>query len=235
DKQRLRLLAAGFIPIVVFAPITGFILPLLFKVPSLAILNPIYTFIFVFFVGYAITKHGLFDVKQAAVRSTAYISSLSALAVAYYIVAYVISETFFNGRSHSTFGVGPLNIFLALVLAFIFQPVKQFFDRITDRIFYRDRYETSDFLIRVGNILTSTTELNDILHNVSQEIRQTLKAGGSLFLVYRDHHPNKIVADGIDKKFSEKELAALDAVSQRTQGCLIVVDRLRIPESPEDA
>src|SRR5690606_16017835 len=105
DKQRLRLLAAGFIPVVVFAPITGFILPLLFKVPSLAILNPIYTFIFIFFVGYAITKHGLFDVKQAAVRSTAYISSLSALAVAYYIVAYVISETFFNGRSHSTFGV----------------------------------------------------------------------------------------------------------------------------------
>ncbi len=173
----------------------------------------------------AIVRHRLFDVKLAAVRSVAYLLSLMALAAVYYLAAYLISTVVFQERASTTFSVSPLNIFLALILAFIFQPVKQFFDQVTDRIFYRNRYDTSDFLIRIGRILTSTTELHVVLDEVGKEIRQTLKASTSLFVVYRDHHPNELVSEGIDERFGTEDLSELDSFI--VKGGLLAVDKLK--------
>src|SRR5690606_29614955 len=128
----------------------------------------------------------------------------------YYIAAYLMSTTIFRGQVTTEFSISPLNIGLALVLAFVFQPVRRFFDQVTDDIFYRNRYDTGDFLIRLGRLLTSSTQLQTILETVEKEIRQTLKASGSLFVVYRDHHPNAMVGEGIDKRFNAEDLALLD-------------------------
>lgn len=178
----------------------------------------------------AIIRHALFDIKLAAVRGVAYILSLSALASIYYLAAYFISTTLFQSHTNASFDISLLNITLALVLAFIFQPVKQFFDRVTDRIFYRNRYNSADFLIRVGRILTSTTELHVVLDKVEQEIRQTLKASTSLFMVFRNDGPNEVVGQGLDENFSEEELSYLTSVAKDG---LLIVSKLSNAESPE--
>lgn len=156
---------------------------------SRIMIGPIFILPIVFVVFYAIKKHGLFDIKLAAVRSIAYLMSLSTLAGIYYVVAYFVSIAIFQSQVSAAFSLSPLNILLALGLAFIFQPIKGFFDRATDKIFFRDRYDTDDFYARLNEVLTSTTELRGLLQRVSHEIGSTLKSEQAFFFVqYADHH-----------------------------------------------
>lgn len=196
--------------------------------------GPLGSVVLVAFCAYSMLRHGLFDIKLAAVRSIAYAFSLLALAAMYYVVAFVLSAALFREADDSSSGVSAISIVLALALAFFFQPVKRFFDQITDRIFYRNRYDTGDFLIRIGRILTSTTELRVVLDKVGSEIRQTLKADGSLFLVYRDQHSNELAGEGIERKFSADELTELYDNSATSQGSLIVVERLKLSDIPAE-
>lgn len=180
---------------------------------------------------HSIIKHGLVDIKPAAVRSLGYFLSLGTLTVAYAGMAYALSILFFQGQTSTAISTNPLNIVLALALAFIFQPVKNFFDKMTDSIFYRDRYDVGEFLLRLGRILTSTTRLYLVMSKVGQEVSQTLKSDGVLFVVYRDNHPNEIVGEGIDKEFTDSELDNLKALASQSKHRLIVVDML---ESSDD-
>ncbi len=226
-KAQLGFFFIGTLSMFTLEPLCNFILPVLFKSNFLVSFSPLYIVVFSGLIGYAMVRKGLFDIKLAVVRSVVYILSLLALAALYYVAAYFISITVFRERVITEFDVSPLSIFLALILAFVFQPVKQFFDQVTDRIFYRNRYDTNEFLIRLGRILTSTTELRMMLEKVDREIRKTLKADSSLFVVYRDHHPNELVGEGISKRFSSEELVQLDGIAVSSPGSLLVVERLR--------
>lgn len=189
DKGRRqgRLLFIGILPTLLLAPLTSFVLPSVFDVVQFVAFTPLYVFIFVSCVGYAIVRHGLFDIKLAAVRSVAYGLSILALGGIYYAVAYLVSVAFFQGEVSSSFSLSPLNILLALALAFIFQPIKRFFDKTTDKIFFRDRYDPEDFYARLNEILASTTDLRNLLRRASSEVASTLKAEKALFYVQYNH------------------------------------------------
>ncbi|NTW61435.1 GAF domain-containing sensor histidine kinase, partial [Candidatus Saccharibacteria bacterium] len=75
------------------------------------------------------------------------------------------------------------NAFVALLLAFSFQPLKRFFDKITNRIFYKDRYHTDEFYSRLNDALTLNTNLRGILKRASKEIASTLKCQQVFFFV----------------------------------------------------
>lgn len=137
----------------------------------------------------SVIRHGLFDIKLAAVRSTAYAMALVVLAAIYYCMAYLVSVAFFKTDTTTSVSISPVNIFLALILAFMFQPIKQFFDRLTDNIFYRDAYKSDDFFARLSEALGSTTDLRGLLRRAATEIAMTLKAEQAFFFVqYGSHH-----------------------------------------------
>jgi signal transduction histidine kinase len=148
-------------------------------------LLPVTLFFTFLIIAYAMVRHRLFDIRSAAVRGTAYILSLLALAVAYYLVAFIVSVLFLSQSDES---VSPLSIALALMLAFIFQPVKHFFDYLTNNIFFHDEYSTSDFFARISRELRSTTDLQDLLIRAANEISDTVKAEyGYFYLRYGRH------------------------------------------------
>lgn len=192
ERRRYSLLIAGIVPIVFLAPLTSFVMPNYLGINQFVVATPLYVFIFVTLVGYAIVRHGLFDVRRAVVRTVTYALSLFTLAVIYYAMAYVISMTFFKGQSTEEVSLSPVNIFLAIALSFIFQPIKRFFDRITNSIFYRDNYKSEDFFARLSMLLTSTTDLRGLLVRASQEIAKTFKSEQAFFFLHytngRDHH-----------------------------------------------
>lgn len=233
-RAQLTYFFAGTLSMFTLEPLCNFILPVLFKSTLLVSFSPLYIVLFSGLIGYAMIRKQLFDIKLAVVRSVAYGMSLLALAALYYVAAYFMSTTVFRGQVTTEFSISPLNIGMALVLAFIFQPIRRFFDQVTDKIFYRNRYDTGDFLIRLGRLLTSSTELQTILETVEKEIRQTLKASGSLFVVYRDNHPNALVGEGIDKRFGADDLAVLDAIPATSEGSLLSVETLRVSKLEAD-
>ncbi len=215
-RRQLSLIIAGIVPTFVCAPITGIILPQFFSINGLIMIAPLYALFFVICVGYAIVRHGLFDVRQAILRTTAYSLSLLVLAAIYFGMAYIASILFLNSGMKSGVSLSP-NVVLALVLALIFQPIRKFFDKWTNRIFYRDKYDTDEFIARLGRVLTSTTSLRAMLDRSLREISTTLKANGAAFLVYGDDAHSDILVG--NKHYGTYEASDYEQVRSITKEC----------------
>lgn len=175
----------------VTSALTGLVLSLLLPVVAsqwhTTRFGPLATVILVSSITYLIARHGLFDVRLATVRTISYAASLLTLSIAYYFVAYVISTTLLSGDVTSAISVSPVNVILVLgfTLAFFFQPVKRFFDKMTDGIFYRDRYNVEDFFVRFGELLTSAADLRSLLERASAELAATFKIEQAFFVLHR--------------------------------------------------
>lgn len=182
-------------------------------------LGPLFAFLMVFSVFYSIARHGLFDIRLAVVRTVAYLLSLATLAAVYLFVAFVIFDQLL-GQS-STLGQTVINVGLTLTLAFLFQPIKRFFDRLTKKLFYKDSYNVDDFYEKLNKVLNSTTKLRVLLTRLSTIIGETLNAEHAFFFIYTD--TGRFVTSGTD---SRHKLPLRDAkLLEEHSGLLLVGDQ----------
>lgn len=182
EKKRIKYLFIG-ISIFIIANILFNILIPFFTGSS--IYQHLGDFSFIFFLGFtafAIIKHQLFDVKLAVIRSVTYTLVLITLACIYLILSFLLSAIF--NKELTSPGQTVSGVAISLVLAFVFQPIKRFFDRVTDKIFYRDNYNTDDFYARLNNTLTLTTDLRSLLERTAYEIADTLKCEQAFFFIH---------------------------------------------------
>jgi signal transduction histidine kinase len=191
DQAKIRLMilgmatfAAGEIFFVAILPILG--------INNLAYLGDYWILPFIGLTAYAIVKHHLFDVKLAIVRSVTYSLVLATLAGIYLVIAFVISAVFHIGQTDTSQIIS--GVAISLLLAFIFQPLKRFFDRITNKIFYKDNYNTDDFFAKLNKTLSTTTDLRGLLERVAYEIGTTLKAEQAFFFIFTTPEGNYISA-----------------------------------------
>jgi signal transduction histidine kinase len=138
--------------------------------------------LFALAISYGIIRHRLFDIRLAAVRTLAYVFALGLLVAIYYAIAIVVSGLFSIGGS-GLISENPLNVILIFALLFVFQPIKRFFDHWTNKLFYRDYYDSDAFLDRLNKILSSTSNLRKLLEQASQEIASTLKSEQAFFFI----------------------------------------------------
>lgn len=183
DKNRNHFLVFGILQAVVVVAVFS----IFFKMSAESqVLAPISLLIMSIMVGLAIVKYQLFDIKSAIIRTSAYVFSLITLAAVYFALAYLTSAIMFDGSNSQSASVSPVNVVLALLLAFIFQPVKKFFDKITNKIFYKDHYNTDDFFAKLNKILGITTDLRGLLERTAIEIGNTLKGEQAFFFIYTE-------------------------------------------------
>lgn len=181
QRSKYKILTIGLMPAAILAPITGVIMPMMYGRAELVFLSPIYIVVFLCYMGYATIKYGLFDIRLAAVRTAGYTFTIGAVAIIYVILAYAISQLFFEGDSSQQVSFSPINIALALVLTMIFQPIKQFFDQFTNRVFYRGQYDQEVFFREFGKILSYDTDLRLLLKQASKYIVDNLRAEKAFF------------------------------------------------------
>lgn len=189
---------------------------------SFVAFGPLFSFIMVFSVFYSIAKHGLFDIRLAVVRTVTYILSLATLAAVYLLIAYVIFNQILGQTS--TISQTIINVGLTLVLAFMFQPVKRFFDHLTNRLFYKDGYNANDFYESLNKLLTSTIDLRDLLKRISVMLAATFKAEQAFVFVYAKQ--NSFVSSGTE---GHSRLPFSDAEELRDFKDIITIDSPNIP------
>lgn len=229
-RQQAHIILVAFL----FSALAGLTLNLL--IPLVASgwhttrLGPVSTAFLVGVIAYAIVRHGLFDIRTAVIRTVAYVLSLGTLSFIYFMLAYFASITLFEDTATTGFSTSPVNIALALLLAFIFQPVKQFFDKTTNKIFYRGRYDTDDFIARISGVLTTTTDLRALLHRAASEIGSTLKAEQTFFYV-RYNHSHRVTAGTTGHaSITDEEFSAIVQYSKKTRQSVIVAEIVEIEE-----
>lgn len=145
--------------------------------------GPVAIILFLFAIMYSIVRYRLMDVKTAVARSVSYMLLLIALAVVYIISAYVISIVIFQRTLTIDSRLNFMNMVLAILLAFLYQPIKRFFNKLTDRVFYYGEYDADTFAREISKILTYTADLQLLTRRVGNYIASSLKAEKVAFCI----------------------------------------------------
>jgi signal transduction histidine kinase len=192
-RRQARLVLFAFAASALTGLVLNVILPVAISGWHTTRFGPLATVILVTGISYQIARRGLFDIRLATVRTISYAASLLTLSVVYYFVAYLISATVLGGHLARVVDANPVTVILVLAfaLAFLFRPVKRFFDTVTDDIFYHDRYQVEDFFARFGELLTSAADLRSLLERAAAELAKTFKAEQAFFLL---HHAEDVIA-----------------------------------------
>jgi signal transduction histidine kinase len=211
-SSKTLLLTVGFAVLVIL--VTNAIIPIMFGRFEFSTLGLLFGAFAIAGVSYSVVRHGLFDIRLAVVRSVTYTLVLITLGGLYVAIAF-LSSTVLNNSAFSinqTFS----GVVVSLLLAFLFQPIKRFFDRVTNRIFYKDNYNTDDFFAKLNKTLSTTTDLRGLLERVAYEIGTILKAEQAFFFIFTNSEGNYISAGTEGHRLLPKHDAVL--FEQKTKG-----------------
>ena len=180
QRSQYKLLLFGVLPVGVWA-VTGFIMPMGLSMPQLIILSPVYTAIFVTVVGYAIIKHGLYDIKFFVLRIVTHSLTTAVLAVLY-VAPIILGLIYLTGVELSTqqvFGV----LLAVTILAVNYNRLRRWFDKVSNRIFYGDSYDAASMLAQLNTMLATTIDIEKILAHTTDIIQQNIKTELCVFII----------------------------------------------------
>jgi two-component system NtrC family sensor kinase len=150
--------------------------------------------------GYAITKRRLMDIKLLFKQGAAYALSSSALLGLYVGIVLLIGRAIQGFSPESGFVLFTVS---ALLVAFLFAPLKNRIQDQIDRYFYREEYDYRRSLADFGKTLSSEISLSSLAGKLSERIRKTLNiAPIAIFLrddsqlnAYRLYHAEDMPGD----------------------------------------
>ncbi|MEO8785069.1 MAG: ATP-binding protein, partial [Candidatus Saccharimonadales bacterium] len=172
----------------VVVPITNFVVTLLFHTAFFARVSPIYSLAFAGIIAYAIVAQKLFDVRAVVARSVAYVLLVASMAFVYSVALFGIVNVVFSGGSRETLRQ-ILSVVLVFPFALSFQHIKNFFDRITTRIFYNDNYDSQAVLNRLGRNVAAETHLEKVVTSTRLVLSTAIKSSFVEFLLFNEHGP----------------------------------------------
>jgi len=195
ERSRARVLFVSIGVAIAAILLTNVLIPLAFNTFSLTMLGLFAGMFIIAGVSYGIVRHGMFDIKRAAVRSVTYSLVLATLALSYFVLAFLLSTLFGNVLVTADQAIS--GVIISLLLALAFQPIKHFFDQATNKIFYKDEYSSDEFFATLNRILVTTTDIRKLLQRISVQISETLKSEQVFFSIRSASH--RYVSAGTDR------------------------------------
>lgn len=163
---------AGFFVFAAPMILTNIILPVFFGIFNYNSLGPIFSFPMLVIIARVIIRHRFMDIRQAVARLVTYsflIVSLSAI----YATGVSLATYFIVRNQNSKNNILAIVLF-AVIITFSFQPLRDFFERVTNRIFFRHHYDENRLLYTLALIMSSSLRLDDLgrklLHKLLSEM-----------------------------------------------------------------
>ncbi|MBI1857336.1 hypothetical protein HY003_04155 [Candidatus Saccharibacteria bacterium] len=209
--------------------VTNLLLPN-FGISSFVWAGPLSTVFFAIMIFVAIVRHKLFDIRLVVARSLAYLLLISTIAL--------VSGTLIVGVAINLLGSTSFNtlqqVFLiasSLLLGIMFPPLKRFFDKTTNRFFYRDAYDERQFLDEFSNILVSTIDTNVLLKNCVEVIETNLKSDFAVFSLHKTTYIERRTIGSVTKRISDEQERMLSNLLSYSRKKVIVADELEGADS----
>jgi signal transduction histidine kinase len=216
ERIQLTYIFTGFLSMTGVALVTNVALPIIVGNPTLSRFGFLSTLFIIGCFGYTIVAHRLFNIRLIVARSVAYILLLTTLTILYGLAIFATSNLFFQQSDLST---GEIAVFiaLALVLALTYQPLRRFFEKITDGVFFRDRYDSQVVLNNIGSILASEIDIDTLLNRCLAEVCSSLHVASGRFVIYGESEIYKRVFYGQ----SSRQLLDIKIIQQLHPGTLV--------------
>ncbi len=188
------------------------------------LISPTSFLIMVAIQAYAIVKHKLFDIRLIVARSLGYILTFGTLTGIYVFAIFGVSTTLLGSSKLTT--LQQLFYFVGtLVFGFTLQPLRKFFNKLTNRLFYRDAYDAQDLLDKLNKILVGNIDIQQLLRQTSEILESTLKSEYAAFVIGEVEGASRRVIGSKKVELDDEQIVGLP---KHTKGMpmIIVADEL---------
>ncbi|MEO5627432.1 MAG: ATP-binding protein [Candidatus Saccharimonadales bacterium] len=196
ERDQFRIVLAGIGGSMGLIFLTNFLFVVLFGFTGLIPFGPTFTLLFSGSLAYAIIKHRLFDIRAATARGLAYLLSFGTVGLIYGVFVLGLS-TIINQHDSLTLTQRGSYIAFAMLTALVFPRTKAFFDRITNRFFFRDAYDPQSFLDDLNAVLVHNIDLETLLTDTADVFVKDLKTEFASFYLYKtSYSPVRLIGKG---------------------------------------
>lgn len=165
EKLQLFYVLLGFTFFLTHIILTNLILPLLnFK--NIFILGPWATVELLGLFGYAILRYRLLDIEIVIKKTTLYLV-LVAFIIGIYTFLLMLPQRYFGTTGSSSV---LFMLLTAAVITFTLQPLRDWLDNITDKIFFQKKYDYYMVLEKIARELSSVMKMTEILNIVTRTL-----------------------------------------------------------------
>lgn len=180
--------------------------------------------LYIVFISYAIAKHRLMDIRMVVARSVAYILLLATLA-AFYAGAVLGLERLLFPQEVTQFDLaqGAMRTVIAVVMVFLFQPLKKWISKKTDRFFFKNQYDQDELLGHLSTAMGSTIVLIELMYKVSDILVKEMKLSRTMFVLFKGD--DRIYATQANGYKVTPDVAPKDAFALAKDG-IVVADEL---------
>lgn len=181
QKTQILYILAGVVAAVIPGLIVNGLLPAL-GYSDAVFFGPVASVFFAVFTTIAIIRHSFLDVRLIVARTLGYIFTLVTLVGVYVLAIFGVASRYL-GTGDLTGLQQLLYIVATLTFGFSLAPLKRFFDKITNRLFYRDAYDAQDLFDKLNKMLVGNVNLESLLKQSAELISTTLKAEFGGFII----------------------------------------------------
>lgn len=170
-RATLRHFFAGVILLVVVGLLCDVVLPSL-SLYEFNLFGPLTSLLFVAATAYSIVWHNLMDIRIVLQRGLIYVTLLGII-----VLTYVCGLQFLGYLlQKATDMTSIISAGITMVLgAFFMQPLQKYFEKITDPIFFKNKYIYSEALKQLSRMLNTTMSQADVIAASSVALKEIFK------------------------------------------------------------
>ena len=171
-KGQLKVLFTIYLFFLVISVTTNWILPVYFQIFTFNAFGPTISLIVVGGIVYAITRYQFLDIRIVIQRGIVYASLLGTVIGFYLATVFLLGSVFQRTTNITILSSAGLTVLIGI---FGVPPLERYFRKATDRIFFKDRYDYSQALQELSEILNKTIVVEQIVKQTSDKLKQILK------------------------------------------------------------
>ena len=185
QRRRQHIVSAGLALSGIFGMLFNLFLPWLGNYEFIAV-GPMFTLLFTLSVTYAISKYSLFDLRRTFVMSLTYLLASTTAALGYIAAIWIIGTLIVSGTNDQLV-IGAIYTALALIVAMTINPLREFFDATTAKLFLHERYRPEEALDSFGDAVLNDVDDDSIAQKVISSIDSVVHPlFGAVVLVDKD-------------------------------------------------
>lgn len=221
-RSQSTYLLMGFVPVVFVAPLTGIYLPAVHNDFRFISLTPLYSAMFVVMVGYAMIRHKLFDIRSFVARTLAYIFTTIILAIIYiapivFGISLILEIPFVWNKFIAA-------VFIVVITATLYQKLKQWFDRVSNRIFFRDAYNATQDLSDLNKILAVSLDIEQMVSSCLKIVESSIRPEFFFMLLKPPTGDQYRLFSSTNKDIDNIALKQLSNSLDKTRNDILIVD-----------
>lgn len=192
QKNQLRYVMLGMSLFIIPASATNAILPLWFKFYQLNSVGPMFSVCMIALISYAILRHQLLDIKVVIQRGIIFSALLSTIIITYVSIIFVLEYILQKSTGVSIFISAGITTLFGI---FGTPPLKSYFEKVTDHIFFKNKYDYALVLHELSEILNKNTLPDVIITESSNILQSKLKISSVNFSFKRENKRSDTVLD----------------------------------------